>query len=505
MNRPELTPADYLAMLRRRWVLIVALTTVGGPLAYAVSRAIPARYTSQTTVLIQQPTVPSDIVKPVDTTDLGQRLSSMQQQILSRSRLEPLVSQFGLFPKDVSRLPMEELVGKLQKDIDVSPIQPMAETQAHNLPGFYVSVTLGDARTAQEVCAAVTSMFIEESLRLRQQHSEDTTQFLTQRLADAKAGLDEQDRKLAAFKSAHLGSLPDEEQTNLNLLTTLTSQLDAATQALERAQQDKSFAESMLSQQLSAWKASQSGRDPETLQTQLAALQTTLTTLEGKYTDDYPDVIKTKSDIAALQKKIAESESSKSPSDGRNTNSAIEPPAITQLRAQIHGYDEIISEKTKDQEQIRKQINTYQARIQSSPGVEQQYKDLTRDYKTAQDYYADLLKKVDDSKMATRLEQEQEGEQFTTLDPANLPDKPSFPNRRMFAAGGFGGGLALGLGLAFLFEMRDTSIRTERDVEFALHLPLLAMIPAVDPTAGPKEKTPISAMTSAQLTPASRS
>lgn len=505
MTQRELTPADYLAMFRRRWVLIAVLAVVGGPLGYITSRMLPARYTSQTTVLVQQATVPSEMVKPVDTTDLGQRLSTMKQQILSRSRLEPLITQFALFPKDIGRLPMEDLVAKLQKDIDVSPIQPMAETQAHNLPGFYVSVTLGDGRTAQEVCAAVTSMFIEESLRLRQQRSEETTQFLAQRLADAKASLDEQDKKLAAFKSAHLGSLPDEEQTNLNLLTTLTTQLDAATQALERAQQDKSFAESMLTQQLSAWKASQSGRDPETLETQLAALQTTLTDLEAKYTDDYPDVIKTKNDIAALQKKIAEGQSPKGPSDGKSSNSAMEPAAITQLRAQIHGYDDVIAEKTKDQDQIRKQINTYQARIQSSPGVEQQYKDLTRDYKTAQDYYDGLLQKVEDSKMAVRLEQEQEGEQFTTLDPANLPDKPAFPNRMMFTGGGFGGGLALGLGLAFLFEMRDTSLRTERDVEFALRLPLLAMIPAVDPTAGVKERGRLSTMPSGQLTQASRS
>jgi polysaccharide chain length determinant protein (PEP-CTERM system associated) len=505
MTQRELTPADYMAMFRRRWVMIAALTVIGGPIAFGVALMLPAKYKSQTTVLVQPPAVSSDIVKPVDTTDLGQRLSSMQQQILSRSRLEPIIRQFGLFPKEIDRKPMEDLVAKLQKDIEVSPIQPMAETRAQNLPGFFVAVSLGDARTAQQVCTAVTSMFIAESLRIHTQNAEDATEFLTQRLADAKANLDEQDRKLAVFKSAHSGSLPDDEKTNLDLLTNFASQLDAATQALERAQQDKSFAQSMLTQQVSAWQASQGGHDPETMEAQLAALQAQLTALESKYTDDHPDVIKAKNDIAALQQKIAENQSAKPGGESKSAKSAMEPAAISQLRAQIHTFDSIIAEKTKDEEQIKHQINTYQARIQSSPVVEQQYKELTRGYQTAQDYYSDLLKKRDDASMAARLAQAQEGEQFSVLDPANLPDKPSFPNRWLFTGGGIGGGLALGLGIALLLEMKDTSLRTERDVEFALHLPMLAMIPAIDPLAATQGRPRLGPAPPPQLTQASRS
>jgi uncharacterized protein involved in exopolysaccharide biosynthesis len=280
MTKRELTPADYIAMLRRRWVLIAVLAFVGGPLAYGVSRLLPDRYKSQTLVLVEQPTVPTDIVKPVISADLTQRLASMQQQILSRTRLEPLIRQFGLFPKDVNRVPIEELVGRLQKNVEVTPIQPMAETQSKQLPGFFISVTLDNPRTAQAVCTTITSMFIEEDLRLRQQHSEDTTQFLAQQLVDAKAKLDDQDAKLATFKSHYIGALPDQEQTNLNLLMGLTSQLDAATQALSRGQQDKSYAESMLAQQIGVWQASQTGSNPDTLQQQLMALETQLANLQ---------------------------------------------------------------------------------------------------------------------------------------------------------------------------------------------------------------------------------
>jgi polysaccharide chain length determinant protein (PEP-CTERM system associated) len=490
MTQRELTLQDYVAMLRRRWLPIVVLALIGPPLAYGVSRLLPNRFKSQTLVLVEQQTVPSDFVKPVDTSSINQRLASMQQQILSRSRLEPIIRQFDLYSEDINRKPMEELVAKLQKAIEVTPIQPMEGSGTRDLPGFYVNVTLDNARTAQDVCTTITSMFIEENLQDRQQHSDVTTQFLAQQLTDAKAKLDDQDAKLAAFESRHLDTLPDEEKTNLSLLTGLTSQLDSATQALARAQQDKSFAESMLAQQLAAWQASEGSGSPETLEQQLTALQADLARLEARYTEDHPDVIKAKNDIAALKRKIADSETQKAPDSEKILKSTVEPQQVAQLRAQVHNFDQAIVERTREQDQIKQQIKVLQDRIQSSPVVEQEYKSLSRDHQTALEFYNDLLKKRDQSAMASDLERRQEGEQFRVLDPANLPDQPSFPNRPLFTAAGFAGGLGLGLGLAFVLEMRDTSLRTERDVEFSLHLPVIALIPEIEPLTGKKSKEP---------------
>lgn len=485
----ELAAADYMIMLRRHWVLILVLALAGAPLAYGISKFLPDKYKSQTLVLVEPPTVPTTIVPQIDVTTLSQRLAGMKSQILSRSRLEPIIRQFGLYQDEIKSKSMDELVGKLQGSIDITPVQPMAETGAKDLPGFYVTVTLSDPRTAQGVCTAITSMFIEESLGVQQQDSEQTTQFLSQQLAEAKSDLDAQDGKLAAFKAKYIGSLPDDQQTNLNILTGLTSQLDAATQGLVRAQQDKSFAESMLAQEVAAWRASQGGHNPESLEQQLITLQTQLADLQGRYTDDYPDVIKTKADIAALQKKIAETEASKVPADSNAPDKgAVEPAEITRSRAQIRADEQMIAAKTKEQDQIKQEIKLYEGRIQMSPEVEEQYKELTRGYQTAQDSYNDLLKKQQASAMSEDLAKTQQGEQFRVLDPADLPSKPTFPNRPLFALGGLGGGLALGVGLAFFMEAQDKSLRTERDVEYALRLPVLAMVPAIEPIATKKPR-----------------
>jgi protein tyrosine kinase modulator len=492
MTRRELTPADYLAMLRRRWVLITVLAVIGAPLAYGLARILPAKYTSQTLVLVQPPTVSPNIVEPVDLLDIGQRLASLQQELLSRTRLEPIIRQLGLFPNDIHDRPMDELVERLQKDIEVSPVHAMAETRADNLPGFYVDVTMANPQTAQQVCTAITSMFIAESLRLQNQRSVQTTDFLSQQLADAKTNLDAQDSKLAAFKLRYIGTLPDEAQTNLSILNGLNTQLDSVTQSLARAQQDKSFAESLLTQQRAAWQEAQSGHNPETFEQQLAALQTNLVNLRARYTDDYPDVIKTKADIAALRKQIAESDQETVAAETPKVKKAVvEPASITQLRSQVLSDQQIIADDTHAQEKLKSQIEVYENRVQSSPLVEQKYKELTRGYQTALDNYNDLLKKKETSVMSGDLTRQQQGEQFSILDPANLPDTPSFPNPVKFTLGGLAGGLALGLGLTFLLEMRDTSMRSEQDVEFVLRLPVLAMIPAIEvggaaklPTAG---------------------
>ena len=484
-HRP-LETRDYIAILRRRWWLLLGLAILGVSAGYSLCLVIPSQYTSQTLVLVEPPTVPDSYVRPVVTEDLNQRLASMQEQILSRTRLQHIVEQLGLYKKDVNQVPIEELVARLRKSIVVTPVTPMPQTRAQDLPGFYVSVTFNEGRLAQQICAEITSMFLEQNLRLRQQLSQSTTDFLTKQLEEAKARLDEQDAKLAEFQRGHIGELPDNQQTNLSLLVGLTTQLEAVTQTISRAEQDRAFTETLLTQQLAAWKSSRQGQNPQTLQQQLTDLQNQLGALRARYTDDHPDVAKTKSEIARLQKQVDEAvaHSQEQAADKNGKTPLLEPASIQQLRAQLQQDEVVIRSRTQEQEQLQQQIKTVQARLQMTPRVEQEFKAITRDHQTALELYNDLLKKQNQSAMATDLEHRQQGEQFRILDPPSLPEKPSFPDRTLFSLGGLSGGLALGLGLAILLEWRDQTLRTERDIEVCLQSPTLAMIPSLRPPRG---------------------
>jgi uncharacterized protein involved in exopolysaccharide biosynthesis len=332
-------------------------------------------------------------------------------------------------------------------------------------------------------------MFMQQNLRLRQQQAEDTTEFLAKQLGDAKAKLDDQDAKLAAFQTRYIGELPDDDKTNVTLLTGMTPQLDAITQALNQAEQDKAFTESLLEQQLAAWRATQQGHNPDNLDQQLTSLRNELQSLRTRYTDQHPDVIRVKEEIAQLERKMQDSgRDQPQPEEAQDKTRRLEPARIQQLRAQLHQLDVTIHQKTEEQADLQRQIRTIQARIQLSPVVQQQFKSLTRDYQTALNFYNDLLKKRNESQMATDLEHRQEGQQFRVLDPASLPQRPSFPDRRLFSIGGMLGGLMLGLVMIQADYLRDKSMRSKRDVQFYLDAFTLAVIPAYDAAAERKGK-----------------
>ncbi len=467
----QLTSEDYLAILRRHSRTLLALVVLGPIVGYLVCLALPKEYTSQTTILVQQPAVPMSYVTDINAGDVKQQLTSLQEQILSRSRMEAIIQKFGLYATDRKQVPMEALVDRLRKKIVVTPVKPMADSNSTQLPGFIIKVSNRDPLMAQKLCAEVAALFMSENQRVKHEQAQGTTVFLTKELEDAKAKLDERDSKLAAFKSRYIGELPDDQQTNMSLLTGLNTQLDAATQSLSRAQQDKSFAESMLAQQ----SATQSTDNPSMMK-QLTELENELATMRTKYTEDHPDVIRLKQNISDLKAKIA---ATGGEAAAPTTAAVIETPETQQLRAQVHQYDATVKEKTAEQREIQRKINMYQGRMQVSPNVEEQYKQLTRDYQSAADFYNDLLKKRSDSAMVSDMNHQNDSAEFRILDAANLPGSPSFPIPLFFTLGGLGVGLLLGVGMMVLREGSDKTLRNEEDVEFFLQLPTLANIPSV--------------------------
>ncbi len=452
------------------------LRVVCTAIALVLTMVLPKKYTSKTTVLVDEPTVPQDYVKPVVGDTLG-LLASMQEQILSSSRLELVVDKFGLYPEDRATSTKAALAERLKDAIKVNPLVGMPGTTSA-LPGFEVSVKFSTPQLAHDICAEVTSMFLSQNAKLRETVGTETATFLTEQLAEAKQSLDQQDAALADFKKKHLGYLPEEEQANLQLLAGLNTQLDATIQAINRTQQDKAVNQTMLDQVETNWKQLQSGvPSADTLEGQLEILQEQLTGMLIKYTADHPDVIKIKAQIADLKKRIAEEPDNPDVGAKRPNH---EPLQLQQLRLKIRQEDATIADLTKRQSQIEEGVRVIEGRIQASPVIEQEFKELTRNYDTASETYKELLKKQGSSKMGNDLERQQEGERFSIIDPPSMPTTPSFPNKLYFMGGGFGGGLVLSLGLMYLLAMADKSMYSERDVESCLKVPVLTIVPNLD-------------------------
>ena len=488
LGHRELTMEDYAGILKRRFWLILASAILLLAVGDGISYILPPEYMSQTLILIEQQKVPEDYVKPVVEEDLGARLASMKEQILSRSRIQPIIERFNLFAGATNS--MDDRIALTQKAIGIKPIQ---SAQSHGMPGFFISFRAQDARTAQQVCGEITSLFVSENLSAREQSAEGTTDFLKQQLADSKRNLDEQDAKLAAFEQKNMGKLPGETihlgdmslamgSPNQSTLQALTTQLDAVTQQLGRSQQEVTFLQAMVAQQTHELQRAEpaAGVSVDDRRTQLKVLLAQKQELESLYTPDYPDVVAISRKIADLRAEIAHAAAQPAPAPEAAAVNRPDPPQLILLKAQLRAAQLSMDTGKQEQARIQQEVRTYESRIEASPLVEEEYKQVTRDHDTALQFYNTLLTKMNESSMATALEQRQQGEQFRVMDAPNLPDSPSFPNRLIFAGGGLAAGLFLGLLLAGLLEYRDTSLRNERDIWAFTKLPTLAIISHID-------------------------
>ncbi|MDR3734782.1 MAG: Wzz/FepE/Etk N-terminal domain-containing protein [Acidobacteriaceae bacterium] len=485
LGHRELTMEDYADILKRRSWLILASAIICFVVGVVVSHIIPPQYQSQTLILIEQQKIPEDYVKPVIEEDLSSRLASMKEQILSRSRIEPIIRRFNLFAD--GKATMDDRVTLTQKAIGVKPIP---SGQSGGMPGFYVTFKAQDARTAQQVCGEITTLFVSENLSAREETAVGTNEFLKQQLSDSKQNLDQQDAKLAAFQQKYFGRLPEQEQSNSNTLQALTTQLDAATQAVNRQQQNVTFLQAMVSQQTHDLQSAEPIANAALVderKNELRALIKQKQALQAQYTPDHPDVVEVSRKIADLQAQIAHTSTEPAVAPVAATINRPDPPQLQQLKAQLHAAQQALEDSKHDQARVVQQVRGYEARIEASPQIEQEYKQITRDHETALEFYNSLLKKMNESSMATALERRQQGEQFRVMDAPNLPDAPIFPNRLKFAIGGLAAGLFLGFLLAGLLEYRDTSLRNERDVWAFTKLSTLASISYIDGLPQPEE------------------
>lgn len=482
----QLNVDDYIVALRRRLRLVLTLALTTTLLAFGASFLIPPRYTSRSLVQVAAQVLPVGYVKPIVTERLPERVAAVEQRVLTRAHLLPMVERLGLATKGQNA---DSVIDLVRASLTITPAEPgtnptspsMAKKKlldGENVPGFYVNFSWNNAREAQQACSEITSMLLDENLKARQQIGQSTTEFLSRQLEQAKHNLDALDGELATFKQLHLGRLPGDVENNLKILSGLDSQLDANTQGLSRAQQEKSFAESLLTQELAAWKASQESPNLPSLREQLISLQNQLVSLQSRYTEQHPDVLKVKNDIVEIKRKLNEvKQDSNTFEGGHEAKAKMEPPEILRLRERIHQQDSVIDRANAEQTRLKQQIEAYQGRLALSPEVEEEYKKLTRDNETAHTIYDSLLANKNSAEMQTAMEREQQGEQIKLLESANLPLAPSFPVRWMFAAGGLVAGLGLGVSLVIIRELLDRSIRHEADVAELLNLPTLAFVP----------------------------
>jgi polysaccharide chain length determinant protein (PEP-CTERM system associated) len=466
---------DYWKMISRRRQTIFVTALVVWVVACGVAWLLPPRYRSEAAILIQKPTVPKHYVLPNIESDPEQELQSLQQRVLSRSRLQRIIDDLHLYSGGIAALMPGDPVDKMRKDIDVELTE--TTTKPPQLTGFTISYAGYRPGLVQQVATRLTSLFVEENLQARQRLSQNTTEFLDKQLQDARANLDQQTLRVKAFKAQFAGQLPGELQSNLQILNGLQIRLQQANDSLNRSDQQKLYLTSMLSAYRAAPSLALTGGPtapgtPAEVDAELLRLQSQLADLKSRYTDKHPAVLQVSDEIAKAEK-LKSAMLKDNDDDGGLPLSR----GVAEIKSQLKGAELDLQNRKKELAALQSEMRQYENRLNETPVREQQLADLTRDYDRSRQTYEDLLGKKNDSAMATDLEKAQQGEQFSVLDPPGFPGSPYFPNRLLVTLGGLAVGLMAGFAFGFIREALDDSIHAEKDVGAISKMPVLIAIP----------------------------
>jgi polysaccharide chain length determinant protein (PEP-CTERM system associated) len=488
------TPEEIVRIaLRRAWLIVIPFAVCTAA-ALVIGRHLPKQYRSETLIMVIPQRIPQSYVKAGGTENIEDRLATLQDQILSRSRLERIVVDLNLYQALRRTLPMEDVVQRMREDITIETTNPRGDNK--DSTSFRIKYVGNDARTVQKTAERLASLFIEENLRDRANVAEDTTQFLESQLQDARQRLVEQEKKLEGYRRKYSGELPSQATSDMQAVQTLQMQLQTLADATDRARErhlllERQLADLELPDPTAAVAApivSPSTSDTPVIATtaqQLASVRARLQELRLHDTPEHPDVRALQRTIRSLEdKQRAESAAAKS-GDPAPVEKTITPAEALKekrrrdLKAEMVVLDRELLDKQEQETRLREQIADYQAKLDAMPSRESDLVALTRDYTTLQTTYQSLLAKREESKVAANLERRNIGEQFRVLDPSRVAEKPFKPNVVAITGGGAVGGLALGVLIVIALEYRNSRLGTAEDVVRLCQVPVLGLIPRI--------------------------
>jgi polysaccharide chain length determinant protein (PEP-CTERM system associated) len=502
VERRPLDLEDYLEIVRRNKGWLAGPAFAGLVVAVVVAFLWPDTYVSEATIQVTPPQVPQQLVPSNVSMEISQRISAMASNILSRPTLINIIQTYNLYPRERARLPMEDIIEQMRtRDIRISPVARLSTAARDRASVFRISFAYPNRFLAQKVAADLAGRFIEENIRTRSSQSVQTTEFLKDQLQQAKKELDEWENKLAEFRVRNSGRLPDQLDRNLNAIRAFETQLAGINDAINRLVQERLMLESQIRitrDQIASLSATPDAPEAPVrrerlaeVERQIVALETALVGMRERYRDDHPDVQRLQRQLEGLRKNRQALLAQEAPATTEQSEArALRPEQLKALRAaeaniarlqsQIEAKNLEIEAKVKEQQQIQRLIKQYQSYIESSPLVERDYAELTRNRDLARARYEDLSKRAAASEMATDLVARGQGDKLELLEPASLPERPAKPNRLLIIGAGLGVGLMLGVFAVGVREMKDTSLKTLKDVRAYTKLAVLATIPLLE-------------------------
>jgi succinoglycan biosynthesis transport protein ExoP len=535
--------ADYLGILgrRRAWVLGVSGTLFVAALGVAL--ALPPVFRSTATILIQEQEIPQELVRSTVTSFADERIQVISQQVMTRSVLLDLVDKYGLYGSARQRDTSEEILDRMRRDIKLVPISAdvtdrRTGSQIKSTIAFTLSFESEVAASAQKIANELTTLFLNENVKNRQQKAAETSSFLQEELDRLNKHISEVEQRLADFKRRNQGRLPELNIVNQQSSDRTENELLRNDRDIQTLEERKILLEGQLAQlkpanpivasgsggvvlepedRLKALQSqlaslvgvyseehpdvkrmrrevaslkTQTGTDGASLEREarLAELEAQLSVLRQKYSDDHPDVVRMRRSLAAIRDAVdAEVRAGRLPASKRDRKP--DNPFYITLKAQIDTTVSEIASLRAMRKELQAKMNLLETRMLQTPEVEREYLELARDQESSRTRFRELREKQMQAQVAEQLERGRKAERFTLIDPPVYPEKPFRPNRSAIVLLGSVLALAGGFGAAAVREATDRTVHGTREAVRLLRVPVLAVIPRVNSPGALRRRT----------------
>lgn len=473
----------YVDLVINRWRFISVSLLLGGTIGLGYYFYVPKIYQSSTLLSYESRQInPAKMDPEEGKVKLDETLATLKQLVTSRDNLEKVITQFSLYQEARNRLPIEDVIEAMRKDISIVPA-PKGDI-------FSVSYQGTDPHKVMKVANGLSSLFIEENLKYREERATETSKYTESELATSKKVLDEKEQQMRDYKLKNFNEMPEQRQSNLAQLQALIQQNQGVQNSIQELERTKVMAQEQMGMQqrlasLRVGEPSQNmaGRQPESDADRLARMQAYLEELQSKYTEKHPEIRRTKQVIAQLEGKVGKGQAKAAQGTTASTNSRAALAASLEnqrLQAQLKQIDVNISQLREAQAAIPAQIAKYQRWIEAAPVREAEWNGLTRDYSELRRHYDQLVAQNLQAQSAENLERNQKGSKFKIVDSARLPEKPFKPNFLQILLVAVAASLALSVGSVLAGDFIDTSFKDVGELEESIGVPVICAIPFIE-------------------------
>lgn len=450
------------ALYRYRYLfLFVSLAVMTGIGAYSFT--LPKQYSADTTVFIERNVIDNLVRGIAVSPDINDRIRVLRYAILSRDLVTKTLEEIDsdIFTK--SDAEQQTYISRLIERINL-------RIRGQEL--FIVSLVDRSPVFAQKFVNTLVGKYVEENIAAKRDETYGANRFLQEQIETFKVKLEEAEDKIIDFRKKNGVYFSVDEGATLANIREIEEQIEG----IELTQETLTARKQQIRQQLASV--------PETIDmvsesaegNRLAEMETRLSTLLLRYTDNYPEVIRLKSEIDNLKKRL--SEPAVQDADSGRTRLTSMNPLYQELQGQVFEIDAELSSLGARKLNLQRTIAKREQDLQDVPTARKELGLLIQERDSIRNIYNDLLGRMSQSDVSKQMEIGNKTATFRIVDPAILPKVPVSPNMLKMFLLAIAGGLGCGAGLVYLLENMDNRVRDVSVFE-DLHIDVLAVIPNI--------------------------